>query len=542
MSSIRFQHITAVVLAVFFAVNCARKPTELNGPIKGKLSLRLANGTPISQPGSDEYNPHLILGPNNYLALVFGSNRSCALGCSGHNIFISMSLTPFDGQSLPFFSAPAVVEYSGSPWLNDPAPVSFVAVLEGAALKVYANNTNASDQLMVAEVNNSGSIPATPQLIANGFHSYSTVVGVDSSGQRLVVLDQGTFEAYEIDPAASNQGTRLAAIDYAASAVGVRQENSGLQNAYFASYTAFTFAAGKDMFIGPLASLDISLATSGLYLKTINSFFASSASNDLVLFTANDGFSDDMYVVTSHTAGELWNTTGFFGFDQFLPPMPVADLQLEFDNSITVTGSQPSLWGTPTINGTYGLPGALGTHAAVFNGSTNFVSFTTPTPDVGNSFTIAAWVKLDGAAADGQYMIASNSVSGTSANGFRLFASISLGSVAIAFETGNGSIGSPALSSGSAMMTFARGEWHHVAVTVNRLAGFAMIYVDGVAAAGGAIRTDFATSAEFRLGSTLPTAGQFFNGQMDDAMIFLRELDPLEVVVLSSVEIYQAPP
>ncbi|HNA79281.1 MAG TPA: hypothetical protein PKY99_07515, partial [Turneriella sp.] len=341
MTSMFAPRIGLLVCAALLALNCARKPTELNGAIKGKLSLRLANGAPISQPDTDEYNPQLILGPNNYLALVFGSNRSCALSCTGHNIFVSMSLTPFDGQSLPFFSAPAVVEYSGSPWLNDPAPINFVAVLEGSALKVYANNSGVSDQLMVAEVNNSGTIPSNPQVIANSFHSYSTVIGVDSSGQRLVVLDQATFEAYEIDPATSNQGTRLAAIDYAASAVGVRQENSGLQDGYFASYTAFTFAASKDMFIGPLASLDLSLATSSLYLKTINSFFTSSASNDLVLFTANDGFSDDMYVVTSHTAGELWNTTGFFGFDQFLPPMPDADIRLEFDNNLNVTGLQP---------------------------------------------------------------------------------------------------------------------------------------------------------------------------------------------------------
>ncbi|MFZ5629375.1 MAG: LamG domain-containing protein [Spirochaetota bacterium] len=538
MTSICLPRIGVVVLAVFFAVNCARKPTELNGPIKGKLSLRLANGAPISQPGSDEYNPHLILGPNNYLALVFGSNRSCALTCSGHNIFVSMSLTPFDGQSLPFFSAPAVVEYSGSPWVNDTMPVNFVAMLEGSALKIYANTVGDGYRIMVAEVNNTGNIPSPPVAIDNAFHSYSTVIGVDGSGKRLVVLDDATFEAYEIDPAASNQGTRLAAIDYAASAVGVRQENSGLQDGYFASYTAFTFAASKDMFIGPLASLDLSLATSSLYLKTINSFFTSSASNDLVLFTANDGFSDDMYVVTSHTAGELWNTTGFFGFDQFLPPMPDADIRLEFDNNLNVTGLQPSLWGTPTAASvTYVTPQATGTNAASFNGTSSNVSFTSA--NVGDTFTIATWVKLN--SGSGSYTVAANSASGAVSNGFRFYIDLTT-NVKLVLETGSGGSGTAAEAATPGFDLFPTGEWHHVAVTVDRLGESVMFYVDGLAYGAGSVLPNFATGpSALRLGSTTDDTNHF-SGSMDDTMIFTRVLDPLEIMVLSSVEIYQAPP
>jgi hypothetical protein len=104
-----------VFAVAVLAAACGGKPTTNDPRLKAKLALRLADGSPISQDGSDEYNPHLLKLPNNYLALVFGSNRGCAASCADHNLFIASSLTPFNGDTLPFFSTPVPVTRSRAP-------------------------------------------------------------------------------------------------------------------------------------------------------------------------------------------------------------------------------------------------------------------------------------------------------------------------------------------------------------------------------------------------------------------------------------------
>jgi hypothetical protein len=66
------------------------------------------------------------------------------------------------------------------------------------------------------------------------------------------------------------------------------------------------------------------------------------------------------------------------------------------------------------------------------------------------------------------------------------------------------------------------GQWAHVAVTVDRLAGEARIYLDGVdATIAGSIRTDFATSSDFEI------------ARMEGSLAWLGALD--EVNVASTV-------
>lgn len=518
----------------FFAVACGGRPVAVDPRLKAKLALRLADGSPISQDGSDEYNPHLLKLPNNYLALVFGSNRSCAASCTDHNLFVASSLTPFNGETLPFFSTPVPVTLASTAWLNQAAPINFTAKVSGSSVVVYANVDGAGGAIQHVEVQANGEHGTTALDINNTIHQFSTVIGIGANGDRLIVLDSA-YEAYEINPTISSQGNRVQPLDYAESAVGVRQENSGVQNGYFGAFMGASVATTDTQFIAPLITLDIGLAESGLAIWTMNTFFQDNPINDIVLFTAFDGISEDMYVLTSHTAGDLWDTTGFFSFEAFLPDIPEGDVYLEYENSLANSGT--NAW-TATNTGVTFSGGAhvAGNYSGNFNGS-GYFSF--GTQDVTGTFTIASWVKPSGSSST--YTIASNSGSASNAAGFRFY--IVQPDLKIVFETGDGTNGSSAeaaLLPGPGDL-FAPGEWHHVAVQVDRTNGYALIFLDGAVVGSGPVDPNFTTSAALRFGST--TDGlNLFTGELDETYYFSRMLDPLEVMVLSMIDRYQAPP
>ena len=515
------------------AMACGGKPAAVDPRLKAKLALRLADGSPISQDGSDEYNPHLLKLANNYLALVFGSNRSCS-GCSDHNLFVAASLTPFNGETLPFFSTPVPVTLASSPWLNAGTPINFTAKVSGSSVVVYVNVANAGYQLQAVEVQANGEHATTALGISNPIHQYSTVIGISADNEKLIVLDS-SYEAYEINPGISSQGSRVQPLDYANSAVGVKQENSGVQNGYFGAYEGASFAATDAQFIGPLITLDVGLLERNMMIYTLNTFFQDQAYNDIVLFTAYDGISEDMYVLTSHTAGDLWDTTGFFSFEAFLPEIPEGDVYLEYENSLANSGT--NAW-TATNSGVSFSSGTqvAGNYSGNFNGSSYF---SLGTQDVDNNFTIATWVKPSSGSST--YTIAANSGGAQNAAGFRFY--IVQPDLKVVFETGDGTNGSSAeatLMPGPGDL-FAPDEWHHVAVQVDRVNGFAMIFVDGAIVGSGMVNQSFTTSAALRFGSTTDGAN-LFTGELDETYYFGRALDPLEILVLASIDRYQAPP
>ena len=113
----------------------------------------------------------------------------------------------------------------------------------------------------------------------------------------------------------------------------------------------------------------------------------------------------------------------------------------------------------------------------------------------------------------------------------------------IVFETGDGTNGSSveaAVFPGPGDL-FVPGEWHHVAVQVDRLSGYALIFLDGAVVGSGLVNQSFATSAALRFGSTTD-GSNLFTGELDETYYFSRALDPLEVLVLSMIDRYQNPP
>ncbi len=150
--------------------------------------------------------------------------------------------------------------------------------------------------------------------------------------------------------------------------------------------------------------------------------------------------------------------------------------------------------------------------------------------DVGNTFTVAGWVKIP-AGFNNLNTIFANSTSGFSATGLKLFiyGSTSATAGSIRFETGNGTAGN---SAGTANGVFQFDQWNHVAVTVDRARGTAAIYYNGVDRTNDAsIRNDFQTNQLIQLGQMTNNTNRH-RGELDDLHVFGRALYASEVEAL----------
>ncbi|GAB4425853.1 MAG: hypothetical protein OHK0011_07210 [Turneriella sp.] len=533
--------LSLVALIALFAAHCS-KPTirELDGKIKGKASLRLADGSTISRDDADEYRPQIVTLSDGYLALAFGSDRSDP-GCTPgtHNIFLAKSLTPYDGLSLPFFDTPRPLKNAGY-CVDDPGRINFAVVPDNTGVKVYLNFHSQSNQIWVAPVTDLENPAPAFGSIGNSNHIDNTVIGANAAGDRLVTTDVSGV-AYVMNP-----NTSLAADAYgfglnnAESALQVRQEVSGYDDAYLASIYGSSLATTGAFPFGPIFDLDFSLIGSGLFLSSVGAFYSSNAEGDLVLFSAYGEFSEDMYVVTSHTAGDLWNLTGFFGSDVFLPPAPTPAHWYEFTSF-----SCPS---TPPTDSMTASPWHAGSCTGVVlqpNGSYNLTDYADLSGGsavvdlgsryVGDAFSISAWVTIPSSGCESTICtIAANASSTNTQTGFRFVYAGNAGGK-LQFITGNGGSTFTADSiaiNDSMPFNINDSQWHHVAVTVNRTSGLAWLYLDGALVSNSpVILSDFSTGpANLYLGRMSDM--NVFLGGMDDVKIFDYELNSNEVLSL----------
>lgn len=175
-----------------------------------------------------------------------------------------------------------------------------------------------------------------------------------------------------------------------------------------------------------------------------------------------------------------------------------------FDSTLqypALTGTQPGLG-----------PGIIG-DAATFNGSQYLDASSV---NLGNTFTLSAWVNVSSAVANIQGIWA-NGPGGYFTNEIALFVNdYNTGDGTLILGTGDNSNGNQ-LETAHGAVSF--NQWHLVTAAVNRPAGTAQLYVDGtLQASGTGVVTDFANNSDMQLGRF--TGGSFpFNGSIDEARI-----------------------
>ncbi len=169
-----------------------------------------------------------------------------------------------------------------------------------------------------------------------------------------------------------------------------------------------------------------------------------------------------------------------------------------------------------------------GAAALQLNGSTGYVG--AGTVNVGNAFSISMDVNLPTADTDIQ-TLAANSAGGSTQNGFRFFVdSFQTNDRKIFFETGNGSANGTWKTAAGVV---ASNAWNHIGVTVDRTAGVATLYYNGVAVAGaGSVRTDFGNNAALQFGAMF-TTGSPLNGTIDDVRLYNRVLTATEMATVA---------
>ncbi|MCX2983187.1 DUF2341 domain-containing protein, partial [Halieaceae bacterium IMCC14734] len=154
--------------------------------------------------------------------------------------------------------------------------------------------------------------------------------------------------------------------------------------------------------------------------------------------------------------------------------------------------------------------------------------------DLGSSFTIEAWIKPDSAHA-GSMTIIANTPIGSDMNGFRFFFRGDAGNPddgQLRFETGN-TLTSNTGTSLAGVIDFD--QWNHVAVEVDRDAGWVRIYHNGVDVTdSNTVLTGFSTNSDFDIGQ-MEGGGFDFSGSIDELRIanVARSADWIEASYLS---------
>jgi len=169
----------------------------------------------------------------------------------------------------------------------------------------------------------------------------------------------------------------------------------------------------------------------------------------------------------------------------------------------------PALAGVSPVS----TAGVIGKGVA-FNGSSQFLD--AGTFDVGNTFTLSAWVNIAAIAGNIQSLW-TDQKGGYGSAGFALFVdTYNVSNKVVDFASGDGSNGN---ESTTATNSVSFGHWHLVTAAINRTAGTVEFYVDGTDLGGStAVVTDFATLADVNLGR-FTNSSFYFDGAMDEARV-----------------------
>lgn len=295
--------LTTISACVFF-IACAKKQMP-EGNVKGISKFQLNGGAAISQPGVDEYNPQVLQQGDNYLALVFASNRTCG-GCSGHNLFIARSVSAYNNDAVfPAFETPVVITIGGTP-LNYTNPVAFAATLTGNNVRIFLTNAGGNVQ-QTGAITPGGSSDTTLTNIANIAGLNSSVVGVEFTGSKLYAQQGGTL--YSFDPVqAAGALTAMATGHNATSVASVDSAFTSRYDGFFSLINGTIAGMSLYGMGGNVEKVNTAIAKARLSTRFISVMRGGGFNGGLMFISGieSGGTTQDLYVVDGLTVWQMW--------------------------------------------------------------------------------------------------------------------------------------------------------------------------------------------------------------------------------------------
>ncbi|MBL8032494.1 MAG: LamG domain-containing protein [Leptospiraceae bacterium] len=540
-----------------FACNAGTSRAKLSG----QVSLRLADGSPISQSATTEYNPYIVKMPDGYLVLVFGSDRSCA-GCSAgtHNVFIARSVAAYNNdQKLPAFNSPAVLTLAATP-LNYAGAITFAATQNGANLRIYLNNAQGviqyADFLATAGTFNTASFTS----IVNSVWRRLTIVGIDDVGTGLYGRSSNG-QVYWLNPAILNIALTSMPNTGLSAVARVAPAQTGIQDSYITLQNGTVSTSSYSSASATVTKLQTTLSTAKVAAKSLSIAHTGNAAGDFIVVSAADTgqTAQDLYVVEGVTPVQIWSDLSSkpaSGISALPSAVTGVYAWYELDgnrNDVSGSGNHATLsMGAftgvdPTYTATdrFGSPNA----AATFNGTSQYMlnSFLAKCDE---SFSVSLWIKPAQVAAQRSLM---GYQTGPLANpGFTLNTEAGGGIAAQSFFNGTGANTANTYGVTAAGQLIV-GQWRHIVYVNDAATRLGVIYVNGVALAN----TAHAGSDCPILGGpctcsgTSPVTGQqqwwsaapmtigyayrgYFQGDLDQVAFFNRKLTAAEIQVLAT--------
>ena len=333
------------ILTLLISAGCAKKQLP-EAKVKGFARFQLNGGATISQASSDEYNPYVIQMGNNYLVLVFGSNRACGT-CTGHNLFVARSVGPYNNDAVfPAFENPTVMTVGGTP-LNYASRIQYAATATGNNVRIFLTNAGGNVQ-QTAAIAPTGPYDTTLTNIANVAGLTSTVLGVEITGNRLYARKGATV--YAINHASAGDPlVAMATGQTATSVASIDGSFTSRSDGFFSLIDGTITSMSLYGNGGNLVSVNNAIAKGRISPRQITVMGGLGGGfNGALMFVSGvevGGSSEDMYVVDGLTVWEMWQ--------QINPKPPGAP---EGSTPAETTAAAPAF--SPTA-GTYGTPLSL---------------------------------------------------------------------------------------------------------------------------------------------------------------------------------------
>lgn len=296
-----------ITIAIAFAalVACAKK-TVPEGNVKGISKFQLGGGAAISQPGVDEYNPYVLQTGDNFLVLVFGSNRSCG-GCTGHNLFIARSTTAYNNDAVfPAFDNPTVMTISGTP-LNYATPIAFAPTLSGNNIRVFLTNAGGTVQQTGTMPPGGPYDPTTLTTIANTAGQNSTVVGIEFTGTKLYTRLNGTVYSFN-HASAADPLVAMATGQTAASLASVDGAFTSRYDGFFSLVDGTIAGMSLYGMGGNVEKVNTAIAKARLSARFMTLMRGGGFKGGLMFISGieSGGTTQDLYVVDGMTVWQMW--------------------------------------------------------------------------------------------------------------------------------------------------------------------------------------------------------------------------------------------